>query len=250
MSKKYELIPSDREGLYRVKALRDFNDVKKGDIGGYVEGEKTLSQLGDCWIYDNAIVSDNAQVCNNARVYDNAKVYGNAEVCDNVQIFDNAFVLDNVQVWDNARVCGKAIVCDNARVYDNAEIGGKARVYDNAQIYDNAVVISNARVYDNAEIGGKARIVGDAFIQGNAIIGGDAIISSDKDYIVFKNWWSSGRYFTWTRSNNMWKVGCFYGTGEELIVKAYKDSVEKGFEYKKIVDYVESILENQRLNYE
>ena len=220
MSKKYELIPSDREGLYRVKALRDFNDVKKGDIGGYVEGEKTLSQLGDCWIYDNAIVSDNAQVCNNARVYDNAKVYGNAEVCDNVQIFDNAFVLDNVQVWNNARVCGKAIVCDNARVYDNAEIGG------------------------------KARIVGDTFIQGNAIIGGDAIISSDKDYIVFKNWWSSGRYFTWTRSNNMWKVGCFYGTGEELIVKAYKDSVEKGFEYKKIVDYVESILENQRLNYE
>lgn len=190
MGKKYELIPSDKEGLYRIKALRDFNDVKKGDIGGYVEGEKTLSQLGDCWIYDNAIVSDNAQVCNNARVY------------------------------------------------------------DNAQIYDNAVVISNARVYDNAEIGGKARIVGDVFIQGNAIIGSDAIISSDKDYIVFKNWWSSGRYFTWTRSNNMWKVGCFYGTGEELIAKTYKDSVEKGFEYKKIVDYVESILENQRLNYE
>ena len=241
MDNKYELIPSDREGLYRVKALRDFNDVKKGDIGGYVEGEKTLSQLGDCWIYDNAIVSDNAQVCNNARVYDNAKVYGNAEVCDNVQIFDNAFVLDNVQVWDNARVCGKAIVCDNARVYDNAEIGGKARVYDNAQIYDNAVVISNARVYHNAEIGGKARIVGDAFIQGNAIIGGDAIISSDKDYIVFKNWWSSGRYFTWTRSNNMWKVGCFYGTGEELIAKAYKDSEEKGREYENIVKYVEIV---------
>ena len=45
---KYELIPSDREGFYRVKALRDFNDVKKGDIGGYVEGEKNLSQYGDC----------------------------------------------------------------------------------------------------------------------------------------------------------------------------------------------------------
>ena len=48
----------------------------------------------------------------------------------------------------------------------------------------------------------------------------------------------------------MWKVGCFYGTGEQLINKAFEDSVEKGFEYKKIVDYVESILENQRLNYE
>ena len=40
MGNKYELISSDREGLYRVKALRDFNNVKKGDIGGYVESEK------------------------------------------------------------------------------------------------------------------------------------------------------------------------------------------------------------------
>ena len=68
MEKKYELIPSDKEGLYRIKALRDFNDVKKGDIGGYVESEKNLSQLGDCWIYDNARVHNNAQVCDNAIV--------------------------------------------------------------------------------------------------------------------------------------------------------------------------------------
>ena len=239
MSKKYELIPSDREGLYRVKALRDFNDVKKGDIGGYVEGEKTLSQLGDCWIYDNAIVSDNAQVCNNARVYDNAKVYGNAEVCDNVQIFDNAFVLDNVQVWDNARVCGKAIVCDNARIRGNAIVRDNARVLVNARVFDNAII------RDNAVVRGDARIFDNVIVRDNVIIGGevdicgDAIISSDRDYIVFKNWWSSGRYFTWTRSNNMWTVGCFYGTGEELIAKAYKDSEEKGREYEKIVRYAE-----------
>ena len=208
MGNKYELISSDMEGLYRVKALRDFNDVKKGDIGGYVESEKNLSQLGDCWIYDNAIVSDNAQVCNNAIVCGNARIRGNA------------------------------IVRDNARVLVNA------RVFGNAIIRDNAVVRGDARIR------GHAVVQHDAVVRGNAQICGDAIISSDKDYIVFKNWWSSGRYFTWTRSNNMWKVGCFYGTGEELIVKAYKDSVEKGFEYKKIVDYVESILENQRLNYE
>ena len=185
---KYELIPSDREGFYRVKALRDFNDVKKGDIGGYVEGEKNLSQLGDCWIYDNAKVYDNAEVCDNAQVCGKAKVYGNAYVCG------------------NAKVCCKARVEDNAVVWNNAQIYGYAKVCDNAQIC------------------------------------GDAIISSDKDYIVFKNWWSSGRFFTWTRSNNMWKVGCFYGTGEELIAKAYKDSEEKGREYERIVKYVESII--------
>ena len=206
MEKKYELIPSDKEGLYRIKALKDFGNVKKGDIGGYVESKNNLSQLDDCWIYDNAIVFGNAQVCYKAKVCDNAIVYGNARVRNNAQ------------------------VCDNAQIY------GYAKVCDNAQIYDNAVVVGNAKVCDNAEVSGNARI------WGNAEVSGDAIISSNKDYIVFKNWWSSGRYFTWTRSNNMWKVGCFYGSGEKLIAKAYKDSEEKGREYERIVKYVESIL--------
>ena len=40
----------------------------------------------------------------------------------------------------------------------------------------------------------------------------------------------------------MWKVGCFYGTGEELIAKAYKDSELSDREYERIVNYVRSIL--------
>lgn len=28
--------------LYRVQALKDFNDVKKGDLGGYIESEKKI----------------------------------------------------------------------------------------------------------------------------------------------------------------------------------------------------------------
>ena len=71
---------------------------------------------------------------------------------------------------------------------------------------------------------------------------GDAIIETGRDYRVFKNWWSSDRYFTWTRSNNMWNVGCFYGTGKELIKKAYADSKDSGKEYERVVRYVESIL--------
>ena len=66
--------------------------------------------------------------------------------------------------------------------------------------------------------------------------------------MVFQNWWSSLRHFTWTRSNNMWKVGCFYGTGKELIEKAYKDSELSGREYKRVVEYVESILRDENQN--
>ena len=43
----------------------------------------------------------------------------------------------------------------------------------------------------------------------------------------------------------MFKVGCFYGTGKELIEKAYKDSERSGKEYKKIVRYADSILADE-----
>lgn len=34
--------------LYRIVALIDFADVKKGDKGGFVKSEENLSQNGDC----------------------------------------------------------------------------------------------------------------------------------------------------------------------------------------------------------
>ena len=96
-------------------------------------------------------------------------------------------------------------------------------------------------VYGNAKVYGDAKVCGNALVYGDAKVCGDAKINSDEDYIVFKNWWSSGRFFTWTRSNDMWSVGCFYGSGEELIKKAYKDSEKSGREYERVVKYVEEI---------
>ena len=95
-------------------------------------------------------------------------------------------------------------------------------------------------MYGDARVSGNARVSGDALVSGNARVSGDA------DYIVFKNWWSSGRYFTWTRSNNKWRVGCFYGSGDELIAKAYKDSEKSGREYERVVRYVEEILKDNK----
>lgn len=86
---------------------------------------------------------------------------------------------------------------------------------------------------------------GDAWVYGDAEVYGNAEVCDNADYIVFKNWWTSGRFFTWTKSNNMWRVGCFYGTGEELIAKAYKDSEISGREYERVVRYVESIIKEK-----
>ena len=114
----------------------------------------------------------------------------------------------------------------DAWVYGSACVSGEACIYGEACVSDSACVSGSARVFDCARV------------------------SDSADYIVFKNWWSSGRYFTWTRSNNMWKVGCFYGTGEELIKKAYADSEKSGREYERVVKYVESILADEKENKE
>ena len=39
----------------------------------------------------------------------------------------------------------------------------------------------------------------------------------------------------------MWKVGCFYGTGESLIAKAYRDSELSGKCYEAVVREQEAI---------
>ena len=230
MEKKYKLTDEsvivNGKTLHRIEALRDFGDVKKGNKGGFIEKENNLSQKDNCWVYGNARVYDNALVYGNAKVCDNAEVYGNAEVYDYAQVYGNAWVFGNARVYGDASIYGDAMVCGNADVY------GNARIYGYAQVCDNAEVCNNANVYEDAKVSGNAEICG------------DAVITSNSDYILFKNWWSSGRHFTWTRSNNMWKVGCFYGTGKELIDKAYKDSEKSGREYEKIVKYVESILED------
>ena len=228
MSKKYKLtdetINLNGATLYRIEALKDFGEIKKGDKGGFIESENNLAHEGDAW------VSDNAHVYGDACVFDNARVYNNAFVSGYAQVYGNAFVYGNAWLYDNTRVCGYAWVADNARVY------GDANVCDDSSVFGNALVYDNARVY------------GDALVRGYACVCGDAEISNKSDYIVFQNWWSSGRYFTWTRSNNMWSVGCFYGTGEELIKKAYKDSELSGREYERVVRYVESILAEENLS--
>lgn len=152
--KKYELLKDDTievagKTLFRIKALISFKDIRKGEIGGYVEAERNLSQS------------------------------------------------------DNAWVTGNACVCDDACV------------------------------------------TGNAWVTGNARVSGNAWVETSNDYIVFKNNWSSFRWFTYTKSNKMWRVGCFYGTGDELIKEAYADSEESGRKYELYVNLVKELYRDE-----
>ena len=93
--KKYELMMDDSVEflttdnyykLYRVRALRDFGNVKCGDIGGYVESEANLSHQGNAWVGAAAQVYDNASISDDAIVYGWAKIFGNARICGDAMI--------------------------------------------------------------------------------------------------------------------------------------------------------------------
>ena len=142
MDKKYELIET-KFGFYKIKALKDFElitaeIVKKGDLGGYVDGENNLSQEGNCWIefeataFGDSKVIDNALLKDNSRTRDNATVSGNAVMKGNSWAFDNSIVSGNAVMKDFSRAYGNSIVSGNAVMKDYSWSQGDSIISGNA----------------------------------------------------------------------------------------------------------------------
>lgn len=111
-----------------IRALRDFGDVKAGDIGGHVSGYHNLSHAGDCWIYTNAIVIEDGRVEGNAKVSLHSIVRGNGLVADNAVVDYGVIVLGTVR--GNATVMGRGVFIDVGRV-----IHGNERVVQDNKKY-------------------------------------------------------------------------------------------------------------------
>lgn len=249
---KYELTSEtkdvDGHTLHRIKYLRNGDNFVKGQLGGWIESEENLSQEGECcvmheavvygdaWITDDAKVGEYAAVCDKAVVEKEACIYDTATVCDDAWITDGALITGDSLVSESALIAEKAHLAGNCVVTGFANIAGDSYIGGHAKIH-GSVEIENASINDHADISGDFSMVGPTHITG------DAVITKESDYLVMKNNWSSGRYFTWTRSNDKWSVGCFYGTGEELIKKAYEDSENIGKHYEAAVQYVEHLKE-------
>ena len=193
MNKKYELTDETKEldghTLHRIKALKDFGEVKKGDLGGWVESEDNLSQLASCWVFGNGRVSNNGCVSGNGRVSDNGHVFG------------NSWVSGNGCVSDNGCVSG------NGHVFGNSCVSGNGRVSDNGHVFGNSWVSGNARITGTAQITGNAQITGDGFVKNN------------DDYAMIQGFGTEQRTTTFFRCTDgivRTQCGCFYGTIDEF----------------------------------
>lgn len=164
MERKYEIIKDKNlsivlngSKLYRIKALRNFNDVHEGDIGGYIESDKNLSHEGDCWIYDDS------------KAYDNATVSDNAIVKNSSSVIDNAYIVSNSVIDSNSIISGSSKIFDNCRVSDKSTVSGNSILKSN-------VSIESSIIKDNVIIDGFFEIRYGVIIGGNVFIHGDGII--------------------------------------------------------------------------
>lgn len=196
--KKFELLKRENNGLCRIRALKSFGDVIKGDIGGYIEKEENLSHEGNCWVFEEAIVRNDARVYEDAQILGKARIANKAEVYGNATVYGDAMVVSKAKVYGNARVGIYATIADNAQVFgdalvtgysyigDWAKIHGRATIYNYVNIDGEAEVYGVASLEDKVRVRDKAKVFDRARMSGTSVAAGDAVIQSylAKDAVI------------------------------------------------------------------
>lgn len=226
--KKYELVSETihkfyYRPMYRIRALKDFSDVKKGQFGGYVESEENLSQTGNCWIYDESIVGNGARVLDDAVVKDSSVVINGSEVSDNAVI------------EKGSRIDESSVVCDRSRVISSLVTESSAVIY--SSIVNEDSMIKQGPTVFNAIVGPNTRIRNGAVIQFD--------INGTEDYVVYGNPFSYGRSLTASTKKDIWSCEPHANTAENLRIYLIKDEVlEEDDEYLRWFDSIVAFHKN------
>lgn len=214
--------------LYRIKALKDIKKygVVAGDLGGFVQYSSNLSQEDASWIKKDSILMGSTILRYDSLVM--GAVLADVEVHGRVTVYDSS-VRDTVLMGDST-------IKDSYISSAIFKTGAKAYSVRVAGILNPTVETTMSRL-----VRGEPYLFIDApldyeFLEGNTL-------THSSQILTFKNTWSSGRTFYYCTLSRLWSVGCFNGTGEELIKKAYGDSTLSGKMYESYVHFAESLAE-------
>lgn len=172
-NQKYEITDIVHETypfLHRIRAVRDIgSEVKKGDLGGFVEREENLSfESGDdAWIFGNAIAAGNSYVDQNACLLDEAVA------CDNAYISHGAKLSGSARAEDDAYIRG-------ATLKDHARASGNSMILVSPDTHLTPVLSDSCAVYGS--------VSGDVLVLGKAvIISGEEIRNDTLDTLVISH---------------------------------------------------------------
>lgn len=139
---KYELVKDDVKEVtyntrymtnqtatvYRIRALKNFGDVKAGDLGGYVSSQDNLGRSGTCWVHDDSVVAGTGKVMGNSQVRDHSFIYSGVHVRGD-SVIRNSTVMNNesktLKIVDETienQVIGKRVVETNKEMVSENSI--------------------------------------------------------------------------------------------------------------------------------
>lgn len=196
----------------KLVAIQDFVadncPIKKDSIGGIIDNNVRI--IGKSWINESSIVKKST--------------------IDNSLILYSSCIKSIVKYSHIHNSHCNLINIDSTRIYDS--------IVESSPIRNSIIHYSTAR---NCHVS-SSRVSYDTISD----ITLSNINITKNNTIWFKNFWGSGRKFFYHIPTKLWYVGCFKGTGEELIKKAYRDSTEKGVMYERYVKFVNEIINENR----
>ena len=238
-NRKYEItditMEFEERTLYRIRALKNFRNVKAGDLGGWVSGKHNLSQEGECWIYDEAKCMDNA------RMYHNSAMYNNAVMCDFSEMHGCSEMHNYSAMLDNSRMYNCSAMYDNSRMYNDSKMYSNSRMFDNSAMYNNAVMLDNSKMFENS------RMYRDSRLKNKENLYGKLVTKVDR-FIEINN--TGGRIVTGVLKDGkiLYNIGCQNEiTRRTFVGRIYNEDggIERNphrEEYLKIIDMIELYL--------
>lgn len=140
---KYELTDQTKEievdghahTLRRIRLLRPIHYYRAGALGGWIESEANLSQVGNCLVLREAMVFGEAKVSDNAFVAGRAMIYGGSHVGGSARFGDDA------RCFACASVIGHTCVRGDAQILGTAHLSGSANIKSGGYIQDERDVL-------------------------------------------------------------------------------------------------------------
>jgi hypothetical protein len=141
---KYELMTKTTismldKTLYQIRALKDFGNIKTGDLGGWIHGDVVLPQDDESWIYPGAmftsgsIVGDSLVTCHG--IYNNVHVV--ESIIEGTGRFESLHKESHVY-FESAKVKndGEIIINNEAivHIYGNVNIKNSTLLFDGSSV--------------------------------------------------------------------------------------------------------------------
>ena len=183
-SRKYELTNISMEfgikTLYRIRALKDFSDVKKGDLGGWVSSENNLSQEGNCWIYDEAKCMDNAKMFGNSTMHDYSEMHDYSIMYSYSKMYGCSEMHDSSTMYGNSAMYGNSMMCGCSKMFDYSEMFDDSAMYGNSKMYGSSIMFDNSELYDDSEMHDHSIVQGDSILKDEEKLYRELISKVDK----------------------------------------------------------------------